>query len=282
MFVRWLPGADRTGATRRIRRGRKSKEPGHIRVAGRAFGGWTVMGSEKSEGQTSASRIAHQETIEAPSVAPQALEIEASTSAAADPETPLQNQIQSDSLLDTLEQTGMGAVLLNSAGQVLALNPAARRHVGTGFAINRDRLTAIDPGSDVELQAVLRSLKPDHSRSSDRSVALARSNAPPLFARVFKFNVDSNAKAAAAGLLILTDPLVRREPSPALLAQAFGFTPAEARLASGLAQGLDLQEISELHRVSVGTLRVQLKSIFAKTQTKRQAQLAVLLARLSF
>jgi DNA-binding CsgD family transcriptional regulator len=241
-----------------------------------------AMGSEKPEGQTSACRVTHQETIEAPSVAPQALEIESSRAAAASPKTPLPNQIQFDSLLDTLEQTGMSAVLLNSAGQVLALNPAARRHVGAGIALNRDRLIAIDPRSDVELQALVQSLKPDHSRSGNRSVALARSGAPPLFAHVLKFNVDNNAKSTAAGLLILTDPLVRREPSPALLAHAFGFTPAEARLASGLAQGLDLQEISELHRVSVGTLRVQLKSIFAKTQTKRQAQLAVLLARLSF
>jgi DNA-binding CsgD family transcriptional regulator len=65
-----------------------------------------------------------------------------------------------------------------------------------------------------------------------------------------------------------------------VLQQVFNLTPAEARLASGLGKGLDLQEISDLHGVSVGTLRVQLKSVFSKTQTKRQAQLVVLLARL--
>ena len=62
--------------------------------------------------------------------------------------------------------------------------------------------------------------------------------------------------------------------------QVFGLTHAEARLASALVQGLDLQEIARLHRVSVGTLRVQLKSVFGKTQTKRQAQLVALLAKL--
>jgi DNA-binding CsgD family transcriptional regulator len=248
--------------------------------------GWHGMGAEKSEGKTAARRVAHQEEIEAPPVSPQAPEGSPGKSAAAAwpdaPDSAFQNQVQFDSLLDTLDQIGNGAVLLNAAGQVLDLNPAARRHVGAGIALNRDRLGANDPGSDAELQALLRSLKPDHSRSRGRSVTLSRPNAPPLFAHVLRLNIDSNARTAAAGLLILTDPLVRREPSPALLAQAFGFTPAEARLASGLAQGLDLQEISQIHRVSVGTLRVQLKSIFAKTQTKRQAQLAVLLARLSF
>jgi DNA-binding CsgD family transcriptional regulator len=39
--------------------------------------------------------------------------------------------------------------------------------------------------------------------------------------------------------------------------------------------------VAQLHNVTVGTLRVQLKSIFAKTNTKRQAQLLTLLAQLS-
>jgi DNA-binding CsgD family transcriptional regulator len=65
------------------------------------------------------------------------------------------------------------------------------------------------------------------------------------------------------------------------LREAFGFTPAETRLAVGLAKDYDLRMIAELHGVSGGTLRVQLKSIFAKTSTRRQGQLAVLLAQLS-
>jgi DNA-binding CsgD family transcriptional regulator len=82
-------------------------------------------------------------------------------------------------------------------------------------------------------------------------------------------------------LLLLVDPETDRELPPALLQQAFALTPAETRLALGLANGQDLQSIARHHNVSVGTLRVQLKSIFIKTHTKRQSELIMLLARLT-
>lgn len=158
-------------------------------------GAGMAVSSEKSEGQTSACRNTPQEEIEAPPVSPQALDAGRSTATGA-PDAPLQNQIQFDSLLDTLEQIGNGAVLLSAAGQAIALNPSARRHVGAGIALNRERVVASDPGSDTGLQALLRSLKPDRPRSGGRSIALARTNAPPLFAHVIQLDIDSNRRRA--------------------------------------------------------------------------------------
>jgi DNA-binding CsgD family transcriptional regulator len=78
--------------------------------------------------------------------------------------------------------------------------------------------------------------------------------------------------------------LVDLEDCPELLDEplraAFGLTPAEARLARQIARGDSLEDIAERHQVSLGTVRVQLKSLFQKTQTHRQAQLVSLLARL--
>jgi DNA-binding CsgD family transcriptional regulator len=119
-----------------------------------------------------------------------------------------------------------------------------------------------------------------HASQTRQWIAIARTGAPPLLAQAIPIDRLSMKFGGFVGLLALVDPQWCREPTPSALQQVFKLTPAEARLAAGLAKGLDLQQISELHGVSVGTLRVQLKSIFAKTQTKRQAQLAVLLARL--
>jgi DNA-binding CsgD family transcriptional regulator len=49
-------------------------------------------------------------------------------------------------------------------------------------------------------------------------------------------------------------------------------------VASGVAEGLTLDEIAERHGVAVGTVRTQVKSVFAKTGSNRQSQLAALLA----
>jgi DNA-binding CsgD family transcriptional regulator len=78
---------------------------------------------------------------------------------------------------------------------------------------------------------------------------------------------------------MIVDPDEHREPVEPILRQAFGLTPAEARLAVGLAAGRDLTEIAHAFGVEVGTARTQLKSIFAKTGSHRQGELVALLRR---
>jgi DNA-binding CsgD family transcriptional regulator len=57
----------------------------------------------------------------------------------------------------------------------------------------------------------------------------------------------------------------------------FKLTPAESRIALGIARGEALADIAHAHGISVNTARTQLRSIFSKTHTHRQAELAVLL-----
>jgi DNA-binding CsgD family transcriptional regulator len=185
-----------------------------------------------------------------------------------------------EGLLDAFDHVGSGAILVGPRGQVLNINVTGRRHLGSGIAVVRGRLVAIDRSSDNALQGLLRAMSAQPSGAGS-GIALLRRDSQPLLAYSVPIDSMDAQFNGAIGLLLLVDPQERREPAAALLRQVFGLTPAEARLAAGLAKGLDLTEISELHAVSVGTLRVQLKSIFAKTQTKRQAQLVVLLARLS-
>ena len=68
-----------------------------------------------------------------------------------------------------------------------------------------------------------------------------------------------------------------RLPDEIVLGSRFRLTPAEVRIALGIARGEPLTEIADLHGITVQTARTQLKSVFSKTRTNRQAQLAVLL-----
>jgi DNA-binding CsgD family transcriptional regulator len=63
------------------------------------------------------------------------------------------------------------------------------------------------------------------------------------------------------------------------LARAFGLTPAEARLASRLVDEDSVETAADKLGVTYETARKTLKSIFAKTNTHRQAQLVALAAR---
>jgi DNA-binding CsgD family transcriptional regulator len=60
----------------------------------------------------------------------------------------------------------------------------------------------------------------------------------------------------------------------------FKFTPAEARLAAALAHGSTIEEAAGTLSISCETARHQLKTVFLKTNTHRQSQLAALLAGL--
>lgn len=65
-----------------------------------------------------------------------------------------------------------------------------------------------------------------------------------------------------------------------LLYAVFGLTPAEARVAIMLAEGLTLKEIAAAQGIQHDTVRKQLGSIYLKTSTNRQPELVRLLLHL--
>jgi DNA-binding CsgD family transcriptional regulator len=78
---------------------------------------------------------------------------------------------------------------------------------------------------------------------------------------------------------MIDDPEARLPPEAPVLRQIFGFTGAEASVAIAVSSGRDVDEIARMRRVSPGTLRNQLKTVFAKTGVRRQAELVALLLR---
>jgi DNA-binding CsgD family transcriptional regulator len=63
--------------------------------------------------------------------------------------------------------------------------------------------------------------------------------------------------------------------------ELFGLTPAEGSLAVKLAGGMSLEDIAATQHTHISTLRAQLRSIFAKTGTSRQAELVAHIWRAS-
>ncbi len=85
---------------------------------------------------------------------------------------------------------------------------------------------------------------------------------------------------APAALVCITDPNAEHKPPQAQLAALFGLTQAESALAGGLLSGLELREIAEQSGRSIHTVRSQLATLMAKTDTGRQSELVRLLSRL--
>lgn len=82
-------------------------------------------------------------------------------------------------------------------------------------------------------------------------------------------------------MLVLHDIQPPPLPEAAILSDLFGLTPAQIRLARLLMQGHSLPQAASATGLSRETLRTQLRSIFEKTGTGRQAELVALFSRLA-
>jgi DNA-binding CsgD family transcriptional regulator len=90
----------------------------------------------------------------------------------------------------------------------------------------------------------------------------------------------SAASAQPVVLLTLFDPAPAGGVDASLLQELFGLSPAEARVAGLLANGLTLKQIAHEQGTQHETVRKQLRAVYQKTGTHRQAELVRLLLHL--
>lgn len=102
-----------------------------------------------------------------------------------------------------------------------------------------------------------------------------------LVATARPINVPAVGAGTGALALLLSHPGHEGPPSPRVLHDLFGLTPAEARLAAALAGGDTLVNAARRMGIAHNTAKVQLRSVFAKTGVHRQAQLVSLIAHLA-
>lgn len=177
-----------------------------------------------------------------------------------------------------------------TASAILCLRPdltvlTANRHVA-GYqargvlSLAGDRLAFLDRDSQRQLTELARAIPPagaaftmtDHE--GVRVVGVG-ARVPAQSARVLGGVVEG------AGLIVsIGGGAEPRAIEINRVAGWFGLTPAEARLASGLAAGSTLQDYCTLRNVSLNAGRFLLKGVFRKTEVASQAQLVSLLSRL--
>lgn len=182
-------------------------------------------------------------------------------------------------LIEAFDTVGLAIALLQSDGKVVAVSHAFAEEASELVSDTPSRLRMVDEESDRRFAAALHNLAHGGAGASvalrDRDkigsavlhVIGARRDARDLFSRVTVFAV-------------LSRPGNTQLPAADIVATLFDLTPAEARIARGIAEGLTPAELAERLGVSSETVRVQLKRVFSKTSTRRQSELALLLAGL--
>jgi DNA-binding CsgD family transcriptional regulator len=189
-------------------------------------------------------------------------------------------------LLSALDRTACGGVILDETGHVLALNVAAQRLLNVSLRDGSDHdLSAEDARS--ALKGLLRAGDTRFTLDQDTWAVVEREDQRQLVLHSILLNGGNNSALPSTNhpvphtMVILIDLERWPQPSAATLQKMFALTPAEAKLAILISRGEQLADVAESCGVSISTARTQLASIFAKTHTKRQAELVALLARVA-
>ncbi len=183
-----------------------------------------------------------------------------------------------------MAQLSVATIILDERQRVVSVNEAAERLLqdDSGLRLREGNLVPGDVAARRELQALLADvLAPQHGSgpAAVRAMQLPRGSRGPALGLVVKSLPGGGAHGRATPRIavFLSDPLQAAEPPDRVISRLFDFTPAEARLATLLTNGLSLDEASAELGVSRNTARTHLRAMFAKTGVARQAGLVRLI-----
>jgi DNA-binding CsgD family transcriptional regulator/PAS domain-containing protein len=177
-------------------------------------------------------------------------------------------------------------IVLDTAGQVLAMSPKAERIIsqGDGLTVIRRRILANSPTVTQRLNAAFASaIQSTSLGGAGGGVRLPRSNGNDdwlaLVSPCPRFLEHLPVRTPAAIVRILETGL-KAELSPAH-ADLFDLSPREGEVAAALLCGHSLESLCHALGISRNTAKAHLQSIFRKTGTNRQSELVHLLAEVA-
>jgi DNA-binding CsgD family transcriptional regulator/PAS domain-containing protein len=193
-----------------------------------------------------------------------------------------------DAPADALDALAHGVLIVDADARIVFANRAAATQLAhaTGLRSERDTLTASTPAATQQLRAlVARAARPD-ARTGGAMLISRPPPDEPLQALVSPLGTHRGADLARGArahtaMLIVIDPKSSRRGVETRLVALFGLTPAEARVACEVGKGLNPKDVAEALQVLPSTVRTHLHHVFAKTATRRQAELMRLIAQLA-
>ena len=186
-----------------------------------------------------------------------------------------------------LEVFPLAIVLLDKRGQIFQLNTAAQRVIkqADGLDIIRNRLVCTQSRDNRDLQErICREVEGGRSNTNMQSKILevsrtSRQRAFELLVTSFFESASANSRRATPAVAVLIrDPGDVAPLQCERLRHIYRLTPTETRIAEGLALGKTVSELAHILGVQTNTVRIHLKRIYSKTETRGQTELVHLLA----
>lgn len=180
--------------------------------------------------------------------------------------------------LGGFETLAAGVLLVDDRGRLQFANGEGERllRAGDGLFLSGDRPTGRASRAESALRAAVHgATRRDGGPRTAATFGVSRneSHAP------LSVTVTPARGEGGLALVLLHDPDRRPRPDPEALRRIYGLTPAEARLAAALCDGLTLADHARVEGVSETTLKTHLKAVFGKLDVNRQTDLVGRLTR---
>jgi len=195
---------------------------------------------------------------------------------------------------------GNGAVLLKGALEALAIPAFVCGRLGEVQAMTAQAEELARGGRGLIMrQRHLRAFRDDEDKALSDAIAraargLERPGAPAMSSVAIR-GTDESGTPLVLDVMSLPSVALELSSTPRVLIVArgargsesrkaavlqgiYGFTSAETDVALQLAQGKSAETLAQERKVAVGTVRVQIKSVFAKLGVGRQAELVAKLS----
>lgn len=195
------------------------------------------------------------------------------------------SRVLTDGLMGVQDCSPHGIFLVDDEGQLRHANAAGHALAAGGGALRllAGRLSAAAPDQARRLEGLIRKAtsidpavrtggamtmpSPDHGARLSVTVVPARGSASSFFV------------GGRSAIVCVTDPSARLSLSEVTLRELYGLTPAEARVALALFEGLDPPAVAAHLNLGLSTVRTHLAHIFDKTEARSQVELTRLLMR---
>ena len=176
-----------------------------------------------------------------------------------------------------MQLVGLPCAVWGHAGRLLAVNELFEALAPRVQFAAFGRLAFADAEADRLAQAAMASIGSE-AEPAVRSIPTAP-DAPALVVHLLPVRrAGADIFVQAEGVIVVTPVAAPAAPLTQVLMGLFDLTPAEAKVARGIAAGLDVQHLATTLALSRETVRSQLKAVLAKTGTRRQAELGLMLS----
>jgi DNA-binding CsgD family transcriptional regulator len=185
---------------------------------------------------------------------------------------------------EVLDHLAQGVIVTDPKAMPLVVNRAAREIVaeGDGLRLDPNGLGAERPQECAAVRWMIAAAAV--AKNADvlpRTMSVSRPSMrrPLTLLIASKRSAHAGLHQSSSGAIVFISDPERASPVPSrLLQSAYGLTPMEAAVAIEIAHGDGLQSVAEKLGIGASTARTHLQHAFEKTGTRRQAQLAWLIA----